>query len=244
MKLLKKLVPVVLFLMAVGALYALWGGFGGKVSYRDMACGFEERSLNCLDSIDEWNRGLVFYDSTLSVTNDTLGALKSLLWEFWNIEFAGAGEAAVSRESILPLQVLQTKKSGCMGLSWLAMMVAESRGIALNTVLLPGHVFLRYGGNGDSKESINLEPNRRGHSYKDEEYRQKYENGPWTGMEFKPLTSAQFMGLAAFDMGNLYLDSNVQKALTWYRVAEDFFPEYPGISTNQKIAKSRLPDRL
>jgi hypothetical protein len=43
-------------------------------------------------------------------------------------------------------------------------------------------------------------------------------------------------------MGNLYLDSDVRRALTWYRMAEEFFPEYPGISVNQTIAKGRLPE--
>ena len=78
----------------------------------------------------------------------------------------------------------------------------------------------------------------------DEEYREKYKAGRWTGLEFKPLTPAQFTGLAAFDMGNLYLETEPTRALRWYRLAGDLFPEYPGISENQKIAKSRLPDKF
>ena len=108
--------------------------------------------------------------------------------------------------------------------------------------MLPGHVFLRYGA--DSSSAINLEPNREGYSYTDAEYREKYKAGPWTGLEFKPLSPTQFVGLAAFNMGNLYLDSDLRRALTWYRMAEEFFAEYPGIKANQEIAKSRLPDHL
>jgi hypothetical protein len=93
-------------------------------------------------------------------------------------------------------------------------------------------------------KTVNLEPNRRGYTYTDEEYREKYKAGRWTGLEFKPLTPAQFTGLAAFDMGNLYLDTEPTRALRWYRLAGDLFPEYPGISENQKIAKSRLPDKF
>ena len=129
-----------------------------------------------------------------------------------------------------------------MGLSWLAMMVAEARQLPLSVMMLPGHVFLRYGA--DSSTAINLEPNREGYSYTDAEYREKYKAGPWTGLEFKPLTPSQFVGLAAFNMGNLYLDSDLRRALTWYRMAEEFFSEYPGIKANQEIAKSRLPDHL
>ena len=225
--------------VAVAGLYLLWGGQGGNISYRDMACSFEDRPAGCVDSVPGWNEGLSFYDFTLSVTGDTLQSLKSLLWDFWGIEFAGAGEAAVSRESILPLQVLQLKMSGCMGLSWLALMVAEARNIELHAVLLPGHVFLKYGQ--AARENVqNLEPNRKGFAYTDEEYREKYKAGPWTGLEFRPLSAREFIGLGAFDMGNLYLQSDAARALKWYRGAESLFPEYPGIAENQKVAKNLL----
>ena len=39
------------------------------------------------------------------------------------------------------------------------------------------------------------------------EYREKYQKGPWTGLEFRPLKPKEFVGLAAFDIGNLYLES-------------------------------------
>ncbi len=226
--------PVFIAVLAVAATLVLWSGRDESMSYRKMACAFEERNLGCVDSLMEWNAGLAYFDSSVSASRDTLQSLKNLLWLFWNIEFAGAGDAAVQKESILPLQVLSSKKSGCMGLAWVAMMVAEARGLPLETILLPGHVFLRYG-------SVNMEPNRRGFSYTDEEYREKYKRGTWTGLEFKPLQVQQFMGLAAFDIGNLYLEKDPPRALTWYRMAEEFFAEYPGIRVNQEVAKSRLP---
>ena len=204
--------------------FLLWNGKNESMSYREMACVFEERAPGCLDSIGDWHAGLAYFDSSVAVNHDTLQSLKNLLWQFWNIDFAGAGG-----------------KSGCMGLSWLALMVAEARGLHLDAILLPGHVFLRYG---SSDNFVNLEPNRRGFTYTDEEYREKYQKGPWTGLEFKPLETRQFIGLAAFDIGNLYLENDVPRALTWYRMAEEFFPEYPGIGVNQAVAKSRLPDIL
>ncbi|WP_173467112.1 transglutaminase family protein [Fibrobacter succinogenes] len=221
--------------------FLLWNGKSDSMSYREMACVFEERAPGCLDSIGDWHAGLAYFDSSVSVTHDTLQSLKNLLWQFWNIEFAGAGEAAVAKESVLPLRVLVNRKSGCMGLSWLALMVAEVRGLPLDAILLPGHVFLRYGSSGSF---VNLEPNRRGFTYTDDEYREKYQEGPWTGLEFKPLETRQFIGLAAFDIGNLYLENDIPRALTWYRMAEEFFPEYPGVGVNQAVAKSRLPDLL
>ncbi|MCF0222300.1 MAG: hypothetical protein HUK19_08405, partial [Fibrobacter sp.] len=130
-------------------------------------------------------------------------------------------------------------KSGCVGLSWLALMVAETKKIPLQAVLLPGHMFLRYGCS-ENRTCVNLEPNREGFSYSDEEYRNKYKEGKWTGFEFMPLSQNQVFGLAAFNMGNVYLEKDVHQALAWYRMAEEFFPEYPGIKANQAVAKSRL----
>ncbi|MBR2271174.1 MAG: hypothetical protein IJ912_02340 [Fibrobacter sp.] len=233
--------PMLIVVFAASLALVLWSGQTERMSFRDVACSFEDKLPGCLDAVPVWNSGLAFYDSALKATGDTLQSLKALLWEYWNLKFAGAGEPAVAQNSILPLRVLETRKSGCMGLSWLAMMVAESRQIPLAVIMLPGHVFLRYG---DSANSVNLEPNREGFSYTDGEYREKYKKGPWTGLEFKPLTPTQFVGLAAFNMGNLYLDSDLRRALTWYRMAEEFFSEYPGIKANQEIAKSRLPDHL
>lgn len=233
MKKFKWIVLAILFALAFVWLYMLWGGRGGNVGLREMACSIEGLDLNCLESNNRWQAGLAFYDSTLSVTGDTLASLKSLLWNYWNIEFAGVGEASVSENAVLPLRVLQNQTSGCLGLSWLAMMVAEARNINLETILLPGHVFLRY-------KNQNLEVNRRGYSYTDEEYRQKYNVTAETPFAFTSLTSAQIVGLAVFDLGNVHLKSDPKKALIWYRVAEEFFPDYPGIGVNQKVAKQKL----
>ncbi len=233
--------PALIVAFAVALSLILWSGRPEKMSYRAMACAFEERSPSYLDSIRDWNEGLAYFDSSIAATHDTLNSLKSLLWKFWNIEFAGAGEASVTKDAVLPLRVLENRKSGCMGLSWLALMVAESRDLQLDAILLPGHVFLRYN---SANGSTNLEPNRRGFSYTDAEYREKYKNGNWTGLEFRPLEPQEFIGLAAFDIGNLYLENDLRRALTWYRMAEEFFPNYPGIRANQLIAKSRLPDSM
>ena len=211
--------PLFLATLVFALPFLLWNGKNDSMSYREMACVFEERAPGCLDSIGDWHAGLAYFDSSVAVNHDTLQSLKNLLWQFWNIDFAGAGEAAVAKDAVLPLRVLANRKSGCMGLSWLALM-------------------------GSSDRFVNLEPNRRGFTYTDEEYREKYQKGPWTGLEFKPLETRQFIGLAAFDIGNLYLENDVPRALTWYRMAEEFFPEYPGIGVNQAVAKSRLPDIL
>ena len=234
--------PIFVVLLAVSLAVVLWTGHSEDVTYADMACTFAERNPGCVETLPAWNEGLAFYDSALAKTGDTLSSFKALVWDFWNIEFAGAGEDAVSYDAVLPLRVLETRRSGCLGLVWLAMMAAEARQIPLQAILLPGHVFLRYGPEGGL--AVNLEPNRRGYSYTDGEYREKYREGKWTGLEFKPLDAQKLAGLAAFDIGNLYLDAEPTRALRWYRLADDLFPEYPGIAANRDIAKSRLPDKF
>ena len=224
--------PTFTCLAAMALFCVLWCVRSEPVTYKDMACAFEERESTCFDSLEKWNEGLTFFDSSLNVDGDTLKALKDLLWNFWKIEFSGSKDAA-TKESTLPLQVLKSERAGCVGLAWLAMMVAEEKNVNLHARLLPGHVFLHYG-------NVNLEPNRKGYSYTDEEYREKYKGGPWTGLEFKNLDVRELAGLASFNIANLYLEREPHRALRWYRLAEELFPQYPGITVNQNIAKNKL----
>ncbi len=200
---------------------------GDDISYLDAACTFEEKNPGCLDSFPEWRSGLKHFDSVLLKTEDTAAALNSLLWDFWQLEFAGNG-LSTQPSSVLPLSVLKERNSGCMGTVFLALMVGEARKLRIESVLLPGHVFFRVNGK-------NEEPNRKGFHYSDEEYRKKYADGPWTGFEFSPLSAKRFLGLVAFNLGNASRHENSSVALSWYQVASELFPEYPGISANRRI---------
>lgn len=206
-----------------------------QVSMLDTACTFDGHEPGCMDSVASWNRGLEFYDSVLASSGDTLLAVRSLFWNFWDLSFAGM-ENAGDPNTILPLRLLEKKRSSCTGVVWLALMLREVRGIELNAYMLPGHVFFRVNG-------VNLEPNRAGFSYTDDEYRKKYAvdgRGVWAGYEFKPLQKRQFLGLIAFNLGNAELEHHPEKALAWYKIAGEFFPAFPGIEVNRKIALKRL----
>ena len=116
---LKKLFwPCLVLLLTVAFAVALWSGRAAEPKYVEMACLFEERAPGCVDSLADWKSGLAFYDSSVAVSRDPLKSLTALLWDYWNIEFAGAGEAAVSKDAVLPLQVLknshqETANAGC-----------------------------------------------------------------------------------------------------------------------------------
>lgn len=207
-------------------------------AFSEAACTWDAQKENCLTDNVIWNTGLNYFEHQVngkSTYEDTLSALKNLLWadSGWNLKFAGAGKAAVRKESVLPLRVLAKDSSGCLGLAWLAMMIAEKKNISLEAVLLPGHVTLRYHG-------IYMEPNRSGYAYTEEEYKQKYAQGPWTGFEWNALSRAQFLGLAAFNLGNSEKDKNPRIALNWYELAEKLFPGYPGIRINRNFVEQRI----
>lgn len=231
----KKKQLAVLLLLGFSLIGYLLVFFGAqqKESYtlQEGACIFANLPTSCLDSSVMWREGVSFFDSLLTQERDTLEALRELLFEKWNLKFDKDSVAALS--SIFPLEVLSSKTTGCMGVSWLALMVAERNDFLLDVIMLPNHVFLRYKG-------INFEPNRNGHSYSNKEYAEKYKEGLWTGLEWQPLSKKEFMGLAAFNKGNSFLKEDLQRALPWYKLADILFPNYPGISANRKWVLKHL----
>lgn len=210
--------------------------FGTKktatLSLREAACAFEDREASCIDSLDAWKNGLLYFDSVLARTGDTVEAVKSLFWNHWNLRFIGQ-ERSGNPEAIFPHRVLENGVSSCVGATWLALMLKEARNIRIDAILLPSHIFFRTCG-------VNMEPNRSGYSYTDEEYRNKYAEGPWTGYEFSPLHKRQFLGIVAFNLGNAMFSAEPKKALAWYKVASEFFPAYPGIEANRILALKEL----
>ncbi len=207
-------------------------GKQSPVSLRKAACAFENLDASCFDSSMAWNSGLLYFDSVLATTGDTVGAVKALFWNHWNLRFVGQ-ERSEDPGAIFPHSVLESGVSSCVGATWLALMLGEARSIRIDAILLPGHVFFR-------TCDINMEPNRSGYSYTDAEYRQKYAAGPWSGYEFSPLHKKQFLGIVAFNLGNALRKAEPQKAIAWYKVASEFFPAYPGIEANRILAIREL----
>lgn len=227
--------PVIFFFVVVICATTAALVFEGKdkaVSLRDASCTFEGREPGCMDSVPAWTSGLAYFDSLLASGTDTVESVRRLFWKHWKLRFIGQ-EGVNIPAAIFPRKILKSGVSGCVGITWLALMLEEARGVRIDAVLLPGHIFFRVNGK-------NLEPNRSGYSYTDEEYRKKYAAGPWTGYEFEPLYRKQFLGLVAFNMGNVVLESEPERALGWYKIAGEFFPAYPGIEANRLIALKKL----
>ena len=64
--------PALIIAVVVALTLLFWSGRSEKMSYREMACAFEERTPSCLDSVSDWNRGLAYFDSSVAATRDTL----------------------------------------------------------------------------------------------------------------------------------------------------------------------------
>ena len=107
--------------------------------------------------------------------------------------------------SINPFSALRNKKGTCMGTSTLALFLAEKHNLPLKGVSLPGHFFLRWE---TGSESVNLEPNRGGYSYTNEEYLAKYnvqDSSLWKMNSLSPLESFAYylytIGTAFYHQG-------------------------------------------
>lgn len=225
----KKIIFFLFILLSLVAM--LWMLFyGASYSYQNAACFYNQESTNCLLESKEWQEGRSVFYNELQTNKDTLNALIKVLYETWNIDF----DSSNALSSLYPLEVLKTQKAGCMGFAWLSLMLAEEFGFSLEVVMLPAHVFLRYNG-------INLEPNRKAHTYSDREYQEKYKEGPWTGLEWKALSKKEFLGLVAFNIGNHFMYSDSKQALVWYKMAKSLFPAYPGISINRNWILQNTP---
>ena len=203
-----------------------------RESLMDAACTFDSLEPHCMDSNSIWTEGLAYYDSVLLQTRDTIFAVRSLLWDFWDLQLAGA-EHVETPDVILPSRILEKKKTGCVGVTWLALMLKEIRGVQVQAFLVPGHIYF-------SVNDLNMEPNREGFTYSHDEYKKKYQAGSWESRAPSPIYRNQFLGIVAFNLGNAKLETDPKGALAWYRVASDFYPAYSKIGDNRRIALRKL----
>ncbi len=72
----RKIVAVFFAVVVIVTAFSLF--FGTKkappLSFREAACAFENSEASCIDSLDAWKNGLLYFDSLLAVTGDTVGA--------------------------------------------------------------------------------------------------------------------------------------------------------------------------
>ena len=64
--------PVLIVVFAASLALVLWSGRAETMNFRDAACSFEDRLPGCLNSLELWNDGLAYFDSSLATTHDTL----------------------------------------------------------------------------------------------------------------------------------------------------------------------------
>lgn len=133
--------------------------------------------------------------------------------------------AASSEMDLFPDRVVQTGKGSCLPVSFLVAILAESMGVTIVPVSLPGHVYLNF------PSGINWEPNREGFRYSDEEYRKKYDVDPGRGRMAYKLSVSEFEGLFRYEIANrLQASKRNAQAIVQYRKAQTLSrdPTIPG----------------
>ncbi len=148
--------------------------------------------------------------------------LKSLVYGLAKIQF---DSSKLDFQKAFPQEVWAQQKGNCMGTSMLLLALSQELNIPLYGVLLPGHFFLRYQ---DSISKINLEPNRNGYSYTNEEYIQKYLLHPKSPYKLDNLKPSQLAGVYLYNLGSIYFDKNkMELAKKYLEAALKMYPHYP-----------------
>ncbi len=140
-------------------------------------------------------------------------------------------------DNFLPHRVLTRKKGNCLGLSVVALSLAERTGLPLRGVYLPGHAFVRYESEGIR---INLEFADEGRERSDERYAEEFRLGPG-----RPYLRT----LGGGEMISVYLKSvgaawsrigDEEKALRCYLSSAVLYPELPDPWYNAGVAFRKL----
>ena len=121
-------------------------------------------------------------------------------------------------------QVLKGRRGTSLGLSEVALVLAERLGLPLEGVVVPGHVYVRVPG----APHRNFELLRRAESFPDAWYRTTY--GPWTesGTGYgRGLSPLEIAGLAWFQVGEFHRKKGERiEAKRDYGKANQTFPDF------------------
>jgi hypothetical protein len=154
-------------------------------------------------------------------TKKTLDSILSVVYGSWKIRFDPVDTVI---ETLLPHLVFQNRKSACLGVSLIILMLAEKLHCPVYGVMLPGHFFCRYD---DGKRRINIEPNKEGDTHPDDYYRKRYPvgNRPW--YDLGNLPAAATIGMLCYNAGALCLkQKQYDAAIACYRESARRIPGF------------------
>jgi hypothetical protein len=154
---------------------------------------------------------------------DAIDRLNAVIFD--DLGFAREIDRTDAQFLLLP-SVVAGRRGGCVGLSALVLTLGERLGIPLDSVLVPGHFFVRTRGRGPVERNVELL--RRGEDMPSAWYFKKY--GPWDATAsayMRPLTISEVIAVHWFNVGNQRrAGGDVPGAIEAYRHAVRDFPAF------------------
>ncbi len=163
-----------------------------------------------------------------------VAALNRLLFEEEGFVY---DPAPGNTDNYLPDRVLARRCGNCLGLTVLALAVAERLGMPLHGVYLPSHCFLRYEGGGGR---INIETAEKGADWSDARYAEMF--GVTADRPYlRSLRNGEMVGVYLKSLGAaLSRDGRDDEALALYRCASHCAPEVPDVPYNAGVSYQKL----
>jgi len=142
-------------------------------------------------------------------------------------------------KTALPI-VLSQRRGSCVGIASVYLSLAEALQLKAAAVLVPEHLFMRLR-RGD--RATNIETLRGGRSYGDAWYRKKHRVPSGVSAYMRDLSSNEFRGVVAYNLGNAYRKARRRKtALIAYTEATRLFPTFAEAHANRGLLLYLLGD--
>ncbi len=169
--------------------------------------------------------------------DDTISCLVAYVYDSLNIGF---DSGSIAMAAYFPYATQLRHKGSCVGVTLLCVALGERLCIPIVGVAAPGHVFMRID---NGIVSHNLEPNRHGYQYTDDEYRAKYAIAPGSWYTLKALTKENLVGMLWYDIGNSFKAAgNLIEAMQCYTKAYERFPGFAEALGNNALCRAALGD--
>ncbi len=129
---------------------------------------------------------------------EILGNISELFFSELDISFDSARSDI---NNLFPTTIYNSKSGNCLGLSLLFLLTAQRFELPVYGVMVPGHMFVRYD---DGQTQINLEMMKKGNSYPDSWYKERYPTSEYAKYDLKNLAMAEVVGLLEYNLANYY----------------------------------------
>lgn len=133
-------------------------------------------------------------------------------------------------------RVVERKRGNCLGLTLLYALIGERLGVTVTGSYVPGHIFVRYEGEG---LRLNRETSMKGRELSDAEYRRRFSLDP-DRPYLKTLDKEELAGILAKTLGaSCACVRRDETAIRYYEEASRLYPELADIYFNTGVSLQR-----